>query len=179
MDELRKRAKELLEAKTVAVVIGYEEGTGNRTRALFVEKPEEASRLIFDSRCVLNLATYITKHEVKAKGKMAIAATIPVMRSIIQLAYEFQVSDKNLLVLGITPEGKLVDFKDLSEVETYIHQFEIEIDAGYREKLDKLAGMTQAERWKFWIDELVSLLQMLCLPRCVSYVLLSPLYSRF
>lgn len=154
MDELRKRAKELIEAETVAVVIGYEEGTGNRTRALFVEKPEEASRLIFDSRCVLNLATYITKHEVKVKGKMAIAATIPVMRSIIQLAYEFQVSDKNLLVLGITPEGKLVDFKDLSEVETYIHQFEIEINAGYREKLDKLAGMTQAERWKFWIDEL-------------------------
>jgi len=64
-----------------------------------LKKPEDVSRLIFDSRCVLNLATYITKHEVKAKGKMAITATIPVMRSIVQLAYEFQVSDKNLLVL--------------------------------------------------------------------------------
>ena len=154
MDELRKRAKELLESKTISVVIGYEEGTYNRTRALFVEKPEEASKLIFDSRCVLNLATYITKQEVKAKGKMAIAATIPVMRSIIQLAYEFQVSDKNLLVLGITPESNLMEFKDLLEVETYIHKFEIEINASYMEKLDKLAGMTQTERWKFWIDEL-------------------------
>jgi len=38
MDELRKRAKELLESKKVSVVIGYEEGTGDRIRALFVEK---------------------------------------------------------------------------------------------------------------------------------------------
>ena len=154
MDELRKRAKELLESGTVKVVIGYEEGTGNRTRAVFVEKPEDSSKLIFDSRCIINLATYITKHEVKGIGKMAIAATLPVMRSIIQLAYEFQVNDNNLLVLGITPEGKLMEFKDLSEVETYIHQFEIKIDAKYTEKLEQLKTMSQSERWKFWIDEL-------------------------
>jgi ferredoxin len=154
MDELRKLAKELLESHTVSVVIGYGEGTGNRIRALFVQKPEEASGLIFDSRCVLNLATYITKHEVKAKGKMAITATMPVMRSIVQLASEFQVSDKNLLVIGVTPENKVMQFKDLSEVEKYIHQFEITIDALYAEKLEKLGNMSQAERWKFWIDEL-------------------------
>jgi ferredoxin len=154
MDELRKRAKELLESNTVKVVIGYTDGTGNRIRALFAEKPQDSSKLIFDSRCVLNLATYITKHEVKAKGKMAITATLPVMRSIIQLAYEFQVSDQNLLVLGITPEGKLLEFKDLAEVETYIHQFEIKIDAKYTEKLEQLKTMSQSERWKFWIDEL-------------------------
>jgi heterodisulfide reductase subunit C len=154
MDELRKRAKELLGSNTVSVVIGYEEGTGNKTRALFAVKPEQTSKLIFDSRCVLNLATYVTKHEIKVKGKMAIAATLPVMRSIIQLASEFQVSDRNLLVLGITPESKLIEFKDLQEVETYIHQFEIKIDALYSEKLEKLKTMGQAERWKFWIDEL-------------------------
>ena len=97
---LIKRAKELLETSAVKVVIGYEQGTGNKTRALFVEKAEDADKLIFDSRCVQNLAAYITKKEVKEKGKMAIAATLPVMRSIIQLASEFQVNDNNLLVLG-------------------------------------------------------------------------------
>jgi ferredoxin len=85
---------------------------------------------------------------------MAIAATLPVMRSIIQLAYEFQVSDHNLLVLGITPESKLMEFKDLAELETYIHQFEIKIEARYTEKLEQLKTMSQSERWKFWIDEL-------------------------
>jgi ferredoxin len=154
MVDLIKKAKELIETSAVKVVIGYEEGSHNKTRALFVEKSEDADKLIFDSRCVQNLAVYITKQEVKEKGKMAIAATLPVMRSIIQLASEFQVNDKNLLVLGITPESKLIEFGNLAEVETYIHQFQIEIDSRNREILDKLAKMTRAERWKFWIDEL-------------------------
>ena len=154
MVDLIKKAKELIETSSVKVVIGYEQGSDNKTRALFVEKSEDADKLIFDSRCVQNLAAYITKQEVKEKGKMAIAATLPVMRSIIQLASEFQVNDKNLLVLGITPESKLIEFGNLAEVETYIHQFQIEIDSRNREILDKLAKMTRAERWKFWIDEL-------------------------
>jgi heterodisulfide reductase subunit C len=154
MDELKNLAKELLESNKVSVVIGYGKGTGERIRALFAEKPEDASDLIFDSRCIINLATYITKQEIKAKGKMAVTATIPVMRSVIQLSYEFQVSDKNLLVIGITPESTLMQFNDLSEVEKYIHQFEITIDARYKEKLEKLRNLSQPERWKFWIDEL-------------------------
>src|SRR5450759_2687774 len=103
MVELIKRAKELIETSAVKVVIGYEQGSANKTRALFVENAEDAEKLIFDSRCVQNLAAYITKREIKEKGKMAIAATLPVMRSIIQLASEFQVNDDSLLVLGITP----------------------------------------------------------------------------
>ena len=154
MVELIKRAKELIESSAVKIVIGYEHGTGDKTRALFVETAEEADKLIFDSSCIQNLATYITKQEVKEKGKMAIAATLPVMRSIIQLASEFQVNDSNLLVLGITPESKMIEFKDLEEVEKFVHGYEIEIDARNKEMLAKLSGMTQAERWKFWIDEL-------------------------
>ena len=154
MDDLRKRARELLETSEVKVVIGYEQGTAGKTRALFVEKPEDCDKLIFDSRCVQNLATYLTKREVKDKGKMAIEATLPVMRSIIQLASESQVNDNNLLVLGITPESKLVEFADLAEVEKFVHQYHIEIDARNKEMLDKLDKMTPPERWKFWTDEL-------------------------
>ena len=154
MDELRRRAKELLETSEVKVVIGYEEGTGGKTRALFAEKPADTDRLVFDNRCIQNLAAYITKREVKDKGKIAIEATLPVMRSIIQLASEFQVNDNNLLVLGITPEGRLIEFKNLAETEEFVQKYKIEIDARYREKLDKVEKMTPSERWKFWVDEL-------------------------
>jgi ferredoxin len=154
MVDLVKRAKELLESSAVKVIIGYEKGTGNKTRAIFVEKAEHADKLIFDSRCVQNLAAYVTKKEVKERGKMAIVATLPVMRSIIQLASEFQVSDNNLLVLGITPESKFIEFGNLFEVETFVHQYQIEIDERNKEMLSKLEKMTKAERWKFWIDEL-------------------------
>jgi ferredoxin len=154
MNELRKRARELLETSSVKVFIGYEEGTAGKTRALFAEKPEDAERLVFDSRCVQNLAAYITKQEVRDKGKMAIEATLPVMRSIVQLASEFQISDINLLVLGITPESKLVEFQNLAEIEAFVHQYQIVIDSRSKEMLDKIDKMTPAERWKFWIDEL-------------------------
>jgi heterodisulfide reductase subunit C len=102
----------------------------------------------------MNLAAYITKKEVKGKGKMALVATLPVMRAVIQLASECQVKDTDMLVLGITPESKLVEFKDLAEVETFVHQFQIEIDSRNREMLDKLEKMTPPERWDFWIREL-------------------------
>jgi ferredoxin len=154
MDELRNKAKELIESGAVKVLIGYEEGTGNKTRALFAELSADTSKLVFDSRCVQNLAVYITKHEIKSKGKMGITATLPVMRSIIQLASEHQVNDTGLKVIGITPESKVVDFKDLAEVETFVHQFSLEIDEKNREMLNKLENMTSAERWKFWMDEL-------------------------
>ena len=136
MNDLIKKAIELLESSAVKVLIGYEQGTGNKTRALFVEKTEDANKLIFDSRCIQNLAVYVTKREIKEKGKIAITATLPVMRSIIQLASEFQVNDDFLLVLGITPEGKLIEFKNLAEVETFVHQFEIEIDTRNKEMLE-------------------------------------------
>ena len=99
MDELRKRAKELLESGAVKIIIGFEQGTGNKTRAVFVQKPEDVSKLIFDSRCVLNLAVYLNKPEVKQIGKPAIVAPIPVLRAIIQLASENQFTDDNLLIL--------------------------------------------------------------------------------
>lgn len=154
MVDLIKRAKELIESSAVKVVIGYENGSAGKTRALFVEKTEDADKLIFDSRCIQNLAAYVTKKEVKEKGKMAIAATLPVMRSLIQLASEYQVNDSNLLVLGITHESKMIEFSSLSEVETFIHQFQIEIDAKNKEMLDKLDNMSREERWQFWIKEL-------------------------
>lgn len=154
MDELRKRARELLETSQVKVVIGYENGTASKTRGVFIENPEDTEKLIFDSRCIQNLAAYLTKREIREKGKMAIEATLPVMRSIIQLASEYQVGDDNLIVLGITPESKLVEYKNLEEVETFVHQYQIELDARNKEIFEKLEKMTPSERWNFWVDEL-------------------------
>jgi ferredoxin len=154
MDELRNRAKELLESNTVQLIIGYEQGNGNKTRAVFIEKPDHVSKLIFDSRCIQNLAVYLTKAEVKKKGKPAIVAPVPVLRSIIQLAAENQLTNSSLVVLGITPDSKLIEFKKLEEIENFLEQFKIEIEARDKEILEKLDQMTPEERWKFWIDEL-------------------------
>lgn len=154
MDELRKRAHELLESGEVKIVIGYEQGNGNKSRPAFITKSEDVSRLIFDSRCVQNLAVYLSKAEIKAFGKAAIIATVPVLRAIIQLASENQLNDSTQVILGITSESKLIEFGNLEEVETYLDRHEVEIQERDREILSRISQMSPEERWNFWIEQL-------------------------
>ena len=58
MKELQDLARKLLGEGKVKVVIGYEEGPRG-VRAAFVTAPEQADKLIFDTRCVHNLAAYL------------------------------------------------------------------------------------------------------------------------
>ena len=108
MNELIQKAKNLLESNAVQVVIGYGKGSADKTRAIFLTKPDECDQLLFDSRCVQNLAVYLTKHEIKHLGKPAIVAPIPVLRSILQLAAENQLKESDLVILGVSPESKLI-----------------------------------------------------------------------
>jgi ferredoxin len=154
MDEIRKRAKELLETNAVQVVIGFEQGNGNKTRAVFIDKAENTSKLIFDSRCVQNLAVYLTKNEVKRKGKPAIVAPVTVLRSILQLAIENQLTDNSLVILGVTPDSKLIEFATLEDVEAFLNQHTLEIEARDKEMLEKINKMSPEDRWKYWVTEL-------------------------
>jgi len=154
MDELRKRAHELLQSGEVKLVIGYEQGNGNKVRPVFITNPEDTAKLIFDSRCVQNLAVYLSKPEVKTIGKPAIVATLPVLRTIIQLASENQLTDDSAVILGITPDGALRNFSTLEEIETFINQFEIQLEERDKKIIEQINQMTPEERWKFWVDTL-------------------------
>ncbi len=50
MNSLITRAKELLENKTVQVVIGYEAGPTGVPRPAFITDPAKAGRLMFDNQ---------------------------------------------------------------------------------------------------------------------------------
>jgi ferredoxin len=154
MYELRKRAHDLLESGEVQIVIGYEQGSGNKTRAAFITNPGDTSKLIFDSRCVQNLAVYLSKAEIKSLGKPAIFSPVPVLRTIIQLASENQINYSSLVIIGITPESKLIEFSNLEAVETYLDQFQIEIQERDKEILLRINNMSPEERWNFWIEQL-------------------------
>jgi ferredoxin len=154
MNELRNKAHDLLQSGEVKVVIGYEQGTANKTRPVFITRPEDAEKLIFDSRCVQNLAVYLNKAEVMALGKPAILATVPVLRTIIQLAGENQLTDDSAVILGISPDGILMEFHTLDEVENYISQFQFQIEERDKAIIDRINQMSANDRWKFWIDTL-------------------------
>jgi len=154
MNELIKNAAALLESNAVQVIIGYGKGSAGRTRAILVTNVADCEKLIFDSRCVQNLAVYLTKQEIKKLGKPAIVAPIPVLRSILQLAVENQITEKDLVILGITPESELISFETFASIETFLATHWIAIDEKYQEIICKIKNMPVAERFAYWVKEL-------------------------
>lgn len=154
MDDLIKKAGELLANGSVNVVIGYGQKTGGNVRAIFPRKPEEASQLIYTDACTQNLAVYLMKHEIKHMGKKAIVAPIPVMRSILQVASEYQLTEDEVTILPISPEGKLLDFTGFKAMEAYLASQDTGLKSHEQEILDKLSAMSMQERWEYWQNEL-------------------------
>jgi ferredoxin len=154
MNNLITRAKELLENKAVQVVVGYEAGPTGLARPAFITKPEKADKLIYDERCVQNLAVYLTKPEVKKLGKPAIVAILPVMRSIMMLISEQQLSADNIVVLGISADGSLLDIADIQVMQGYIEKSDLSNPAKYKELLAELNKLTTEEKFAYWQKEL-------------------------
>ena len=152
-DKIIQKAKELLSGGAVQVVIGYGQGTGDRVRAIFVQKPEDAGRLIMDGRCVQNLAGYLMKHEVRALGRAAIVARMPVLRSIAQLMYEEQFKESDVALIGISDANELVDLPDLNALKEYVRANPLKLTAEEQAEVDRLDAMTIEERWAYWMEE--------------------------
>lgn len=153
MDKLRERAAALLSEGAVSLIIGYEEGT-RKPRPLFCRNIESTQKLILDSRCIHNLAVYITKKELVGKERFAVTATISTLRSIMQLYVENQLSEDRLLVLTVDLSGELREFITFEEISAYVKLFELKRTEREQKILSMIEGMTRQERWKFWMDEM-------------------------
>jgi formate dehydrogenase subunit beta len=153
MEALQAKAKELLVSGTIKVVIGYGKGTGESRRSIFVTKPDRAGDLVFDAACSQNLATYLTKAEVRVMGRMAVVAVPSTLRSILQLAAEKQLREENVLALAVIDGGicELATFAAIEEAVATIPDTMSERD---RQMIDKLAAMPVSERRAFWAEEL-------------------------
>jgi heterodisulfide reductase subunit C len=153
MNKLVERARELLTANLVQVVVGYEKGSSGRIRPAFITRPEDADKLVYDAGCHHNLALYLYKHETKHLGKIAVVAPPFVMRSILILTTEFQIEEDSLVVLGVTPNNELIEFSNFREIETWVNAHPIDMKEKDREILSKLSAMNGEERWDFWQKE--------------------------
>ena len=153
MEALASKAKELLAAGTVKVVIGYGKGAGDSRRPVFVRTAERAGDLVVDTACVQNLATYLTKPEVRALGRMAIVATPSILRSILQLAAEKQLREENVLALSIM-DGGVRELGTFDAIEEAVATIPDAIGEADQKMIDKLVAMSVGERRAFWADEL-------------------------
>src|SRR5512136_313256 len=110
MSEMSELAARLLAEGAVKAVIGYEEGPVG-VRPAFVTDPAKAGSLIFDSRCVQNLAVYLNprRSHVAGLGRLAIVVKGCDARAVAGLIREHQVKREDLVIIGVRCGGVLAD----------------------------------------------------------------------
>lgn len=153
MSKLTEKAIVLLQEGEVNLVIGYEKGN-HGTRPLFCRQADAAGRLILNDRCTNNITVYLTKPELTGTGKVAITATLPVLRTIAQLSFENQLKEDKLLVLTVDEQGEVIQFKGLDEINTYLADFPLAISEENHLLIEHLKNMTREERWKYWMEKM-------------------------
>jgi ferredoxin len=155
MESLQKKARALLEAAAVKVVIGYTAGSdAERARPLFARFPEQAQQLIYDARCRQNLATYLLKPEVQALGKAAVVARPATLRTILQYAVENRLVDEAVLALAVGDAGEITELANFAALEEYLAKLPRGLTTAEEQEIARLTGMPLEQRWAFWHAEL-------------------------
>lgn len=104
--KLQQTCRELLEAGTVKVVIGYgATPAGQATRPVFITTPDAVNKLVWNNRCEANLVAYLKRPDVRALGKPAIVVKACDERALVVLQQEQQVDRANLYVIGMACDG--------------------------------------------------------------------------
>lgn len=104
--KIREIAKELLSKKAVDLIIGFGEWTlPLRTTPLFIRTPEGVDRLIWNSFCENNLATYIHKF---SRFKVGLVVKGCDARSVTALFLEKRFKPDQLFLIGV-PCQRMVD----------------------------------------------------------------------
>ncbi|MBU1056342.1 MAG: 4Fe-4S dicluster domain-containing protein [Proteobacteria bacterium] len=112
LKEIKEAVRKLFEEEKVDLVIGYEKGTlPLRSTPCFVKNAEDAEKLIWNSCCENNLATYIPG----MKGKIGIIAKGCDSRSLVGHIKENQIERENLIIIGVPCHGML-DRKSVDNV---------------------------------------------------------------
>ncbi len=110
MQELRDLAKKLLQEKQIDAVIGYE-CDRRGVRPAFVTGIAECDRLIFDHRCVHNLAAYLSprRNHVAALGRLGVVIKACDARAVAGLIRESQIKREDFILIGVRCGGVVLD----------------------------------------------------------------------
>lgn len=171
MENLQKKAKELLSNKEVDLIIGYTSISEQETKPVFIKDADEASKLVFNAFCFNNLATYLTRKDVKAVKKIGIIAKGCDIRAIVNLIVENQIPREKVYILGMSCPG-VKDPKNPSEINSKClvckvqnpHLADVIIGEKVAESnkmdqkvqhpdVEEFNKKTREEKWQFWTEQ--------------------------
>jgi ferredoxin len=164
---LQKAAADLLSEGKVAVVIGYgANGDTSVAPPIFVRKPAEAQRLVFNEHCMGNLAVYLSKEPVRRMGKIGIVVKGCDLRAINVLLREHVVKREDLVLIGVPCAGQGDPLQHKCSVceqrnpegcdmlaGDEVTQPDIDVDLRYKDAADMDAKLLK-ERWEYWHAQL-------------------------
>jgi ferredoxin len=177
MTELQDLAQKLLAEGTVQVVIGWEEGRRG-PRPVTITRAEDAARLVFDTRCVHNLATYLNprRSQVSDLGKPAIVVKGCDTKAVAGLLREAQLVRDDVVLIGVRCGGVVkdpagpaeltldtvaprcagCDIREPHLVDYLIGEAQPEPPqvTSIDDRVAELDAMTPGERFEFWADEM-------------------------
>jgi formate dehydrogenase subunit beta len=109
-EQIRAKARELLEGNQVQCVIGYEMGSRGQVRPAFIYEAADAERLVWNQGCTHNLVTYLHDKKKPARRgeeppRVAIVVKPCDSRGLNVLLAESQVERERVYVIGVTCEG--------------------------------------------------------------------------
>lgn len=180
MKELQELARKLLTEGTVKVVVGWEKYRLG-VRPVLITVPEQADRLVFEPRCVHNLATFLSPRRIHVAGlgKAAVVVKGCDARAVAGLIRESQLKREDVVVIGVRCGGVVRDPAGPAEltpetvadrcpgctarepklVDHLVGELPPPPPAvagrpSRGERLARLMAMSHAERWAFWREEL-------------------------
>jgi len=115
MNELRELARTLLTDGSVRVIIGWEHARRG-ARPVFVTDPADTDKLIFDTRCVHNLVTYLNprRDNVAELGKIGLVVKGCDAKAVAGLLREAQLTRDDIVLISVRCGGVLEE-AELSE----------------------------------------------------------------
>ncbi len=124
IEDIRAKAKELLESEKVRAVLGYRRSTaGILAEPAFIVSPEEVDELVLDATCVENLALYLVNEKKRQKASrtpdtrpVAIVAKGCDARSVAVLLQENYFARDEVVILGAScGKGGVIDTRKLNK----------------------------------------------------------------
>ncbi len=103
-DEIRARAKVLLECGEIATFIGWEAGRfHNQTTPLVITDAADADKLVFNEYCVNTLAKYV--RDVVVRGKVGLVVRGCDSRAIVRMVTDQVIKRDDVYLIGVGCPG--------------------------------------------------------------------------
>ena len=163
MKALQDKAREMLEKGGVDALLGWKyDPTIDDVRPTLFKKGDDASELVYDDRCVHNLANYLPTL-VARYDKVGVVLKGCDGRSLTTLLVEHRLNRNNIVVLAPACEGvkvqgaKAQKCDDCPTTMSPISDYEFgerkTTDDAEFKALERIGKMTPAERWRFFEEQ--------------------------